>query len=155
MKLSTISSALFAAMALSCGGDAACVPGEQVECACAGGVVGAQACNADGSGFNGCSCDGSLNPSGGGPAGGDPCDAIGAVLTQQFETKYDQCDIEPPEPTGGAPEGGAPPCTAELQAALQCYADCNDQRLTCGVLSGDDLDAATLYVDCTQPCGPN
>ena len=34
----------------------ACVPGMQVECACAGGMMGAQACNEDGSGFLPCEC---------------------------------------------------------------------------------------------------
>ena len=35
---------------------AACVPGAQVQCGCAGGTVGAQRCNAGGTGFEACVC---------------------------------------------------------------------------------------------------
>lgn len=37
-------------------GDQVCVPGQQVECACPGGVPGAQACREDGGGFGPCEC---------------------------------------------------------------------------------------------------
>src|SRR6266545_2753919 len=40
------------------GGGMACVPGQQVACACPGGAMGAQACNAEGTGYLACECGG-------------------------------------------------------------------------------------------------
>jgi hypothetical protein len=153
MRVLPIAGLAFAAMSLSCGGEAACVPGEQVECACPGGVSGAQACNADGSSFGECSCDGTNPSEGGSPPLGDPCQVLANQIQQQHATKYDQCDIDPPEPSGGAPEGGASPCTTETQQFLQCVKVCNDGHLTCGVLAGD-ADASDAWIDCISPCLP-
>lgn len=47
------------------GGPQACVPGQQIPCACPGGSQGAQACNATGTGYEPCVC-----PDGGGGIGG-------------------------------------------------------------------------------------
>ncbi|WP_235880219.1 hypothetical protein [Polyangium aurulentum] len=66
----------FAAVAVpACSGDTdgatggnACVPGQTVSCACAGGAEGVQACKADGT-FGTCDCGGG-NTGGGGGAGG-------------------------------------------------------------------------------------
>ncbi|HIA01066.1 MAG TPA: hypothetical protein EYN66_04050 [Myxococcales bacterium] len=41
----------------SCGVTNGCVPNQQIECACPGGVKGIQSCNADGSGFEPCQCE--------------------------------------------------------------------------------------------------
>jgi hypothetical protein len=142
-------------MTAGCGGDAACVPGEQVECACAGGAKGAQACNAEGAAFEACSCDGNPNPSGG-LFGETICDQLTHEYATAFTRKYDECDIEPRKPEGGAGEGGAgeggaPPCTAELQAQIECFNDCLP-LVTCGVLNGTDDAALIAFVDCITPC---
>ncbi len=132
-------------MTASCGGDAACAPGEQVECACAGGVTGAQTCNAEGTAFEQCSCDGNPNPSGGGAAQpGNPCEQFAAVA----KAKAEQCDLQL---EGGAPAGGAAPCTAEAQAAAQCLTPCVE-GLSCAALNGDDEEGLTAYADCITPC---
>lgn len=132
-------------MIASCGRDAACVPGEQVECACAGGVTGAQACNVEGTAFEQCSCDGRSNASGGGAAlPGDPCEQFAAVA----KAKAEQCDLQL---EGGAPAGGAAPCTAEAQAAAQCLTPCV-QGLSCAALNGEDEDGLTAYADCVTSC---
>jgi hypothetical protein len=52
---------------IGCGDDEVCTPGEQVGCACPGGVDGAQSCNAEGSGFEACDCEGTGPGAGGGP----------------------------------------------------------------------------------------
>lgn len=134
---------LLAATTLGCGGDAACVPGEQVECACPGGTVGAQACNADGDAFGDCSCDGT-NPSAGGSG---PALNACEVYAAKVQAKYDECDI----PTGGAGEGGAGTCDAEAQMLAPCFEACFD-GVTCDVLSGDDLDGLEMYADCVTGC---
>ena len=133
------------ASTLSCGGDAACVPGEQVECACPGGDTGAQACNADGSGFEACSCDGE-NPSGGTGAFApmDPCEAYAQAATEKIE----ECDLEV---SGGAGEGGATPCTEELQVQATCLKPCIED-VPCAAISGDDPAAAEAYLDCVTGC---
>ncbi|HEX3853803.1 MAG TPA: DUF4215 domain-containing protein [Polyangiaceae bacterium] len=46
----------------------ACIPGQQISCACANGSRGAQACNADGSGYLACTC---ATGNGGAGVGGD------------------------------------------------------------------------------------
>ncbi len=46
----------FEASAVPWSPSAACVPGAQVQCGCAGGTVGVQRCNAVGSGFEACVC---------------------------------------------------------------------------------------------------
>lgn len=132
--------------ALGCGGDAACVPGEQVECACPGGTVGAQACNAEGSAFGDCSCDGT-NPSAGGGGSGQALDAC-EHLSEVTAEKIDQCDIEL---SGGAPQGGSGPCDAEQQAQAQCITPCVENT-SCAALNGDDLDALEAYADCLGAC---
>jgi hypothetical protein len=158
LKARTVA-AFLSALTLGCGGEAACVPGEQVECACPGNRTGAQACNGDGTGFGECSCDGSPVQIGGGDQGGssaagDACQVAADQFAQDIETKFDECDIEQPEPSGGANEGGASPCTAEKLALLQCNKQCSDEHVTCGVLAGEDLDGINAYLDCVDPCLP-
>ncbi len=52
------------------GGGMACVPGQQVACACPGSAMGAQACNAEGTGYIACEC-GSAGTGGTQEAGAD------------------------------------------------------------------------------------
>ena len=58
----------------SSGNPVRCVTGQQVACACVGGLQGAQACKADGSGYLACACASDGGESGGGASGstGDP-----------------------------------------------------------------------------------
>ncbi len=59
--LGGLSLGLLGSIALACGGGddvsgAACVPGQQVGCACPGGASGVQQCSPDGASFGPCSC---------------------------------------------------------------------------------------------------
>ncbi len=71
-----------------------CAPGQQIACACGGGVEGFQTCNADGSGYSMCSCGGS----GGAGTGGSGGASTGA---------------------GGSGTGGATPC--EPGTTIPCF----------------------------------
>lgn len=89
-------------------GDANCVPGQQIECACPGGSPGAQACLPDGSGFDVCVCPGedpststtnnTTNEEATADSGSsegtsvNACDACGLpALDEQCNTQFDAC----------------------------------------------------------------
>lgn len=52
-----------------------CVPGQQIECSCAGGLDGVQSCNGQGTGYGICNCghQGGSDEGGGGIGGADSC----------------------------------------------------------------------------------
>ncbi|WP_437608355.1 hypothetical protein WMF20_47130 [Sorangium sp. So ce834] len=137
----------------SSGGPMACVPGQQVECACIGGATGVQKCLPDGSGFEDCQgC-----PSGTGGAGGTDCSASSTGAAGAG--------------TGGA--GGAfCPCTPGTELACNtacgtvgkviCTADCQipnncvPPTETCNGQDDDCRNGADDIFECIQgaiiPC---
>lgn len=108
--------ALFAGAAASCAGDedarsdtdgAACAPGQQVSCACPGGVEGVQLCAADGSGFGVCmGCD-EASSSGASTLDDDDStttDTPDTTLTASGEPMTEEGDVT--GPPGGSESGG-------------------------------------------------
>jgi hypothetical protein len=124
-----------AVLLAACGGadkaaSQACVPGQQVECACPGGPAGAQACKDDGQGYQPCVCSGGPKEDGGRePAdGGRETSEGGEDASDSGGDPRDGTDRESSDEGAGEPrDSGAEPsvlsaCTAALVAS-ECSQD--------------------------------
>jgi hypothetical protein len=130
---------LLALCAVACGsadtkdvfGSKICVAGVTVECACPGGVKGAQACRDDGTGYEACQCGGSSGS--GGSAGAGQAGTGGASGSGAGGSCTGRTTCPAPEADGGAQLcgmlddycGGAISCGCE-------FASCNGGACDCG-----------------------
>ena len=103
-----------------------CIPGQQLECACPGGTVGAQACRDDGSGYLPCDCsapapaDGGSDASsdGGGPAGDGGDGGNGDEQPDGGGSGSDAGDL--PDGGGSGNDGGDLPADAGDEGGVIC-----------------------------------
>lgn len=75
-------------------GEDNCVPGQQIACACAGGVEGVQSCNGQGTGYGACDCGGHQGGADeGGAGGGDSCGDALCEPDENCHTCEDDCGV--------------------------------------------------------------
>lgn len=132
--------------ATSTSGGNACIPGQQLECACLGGTHGVQACKESGTGFEPCNCGGTSSSAGTGGAGGGGQGTGGAMACVPGTTLscYDGpagtlgigiCKVG--SKTCNAQGDGYGPCTGQVTPApVELCAtavddDCNGSNMPC------------------------
>jgi hypothetical protein len=76
------------------------------------------------------------------------CEEVAADVLERVKQIFAACDV----PTEIVEEP-VPVCDEMMKQTLICYDDCLD-LLTCGAITGEDLDAITAYADCTFGCAP-
>jgi hypothetical protein len=75
------------------------------------------------------------------------CEEVNAFVFERAKEIFASCGIS--DQVGEAPIGV---CDEATKQTLICYNDCFD-LLTCGAVTGEDIDAFTAYADCVLPCG--
>jgi hypothetical protein len=114
MKLWLLATVLGGLAMAACGGPAdtkdifagkVCVPGATQECACPGGVKGAQACREDGAGFDACACVGGSGSGGSAGGGGDSGSGAGSSGAGGSCSPRTACPAQ--DPTSGTTICGA------------------------------------------------
>ena len=127
----------------------ACVPGQQIGCACAGGTKGVQICSADGAGYGaceGCSGAGGGADGGGGAGGGSSC----APGTTQA------CYSGPPGTASvGICHEGSRTCAADGSSFGPCTGEVLPSVETCATPEDDDCDGQTNEDGAGCACVPN
>ena len=129
------------------GGEQACVPNHQTQCACPGGGQGIQICNLDGSGFGACDCSGvgagGSTSSGTGGGGSDPCgDGLCAPGEDCHSCTQDcgvcePCDIAPSCDNSMIPPADVPHLTDfDVPAMVQLSTAQIEQRLIDAISQG-------------------
>ncbi len=135
------------------GGAGACVPGQQIACACPGGASGIQACNSDGSGYEPCACEGTTGAGAGGATTTGAGGTGGGTLCAPGSTEpcYDGpagtenvglcvAGLRTCEPDGGA----FGPCVGAVLPAAE----------TCATPGDDDCDGAANEEGAGCACVP-
>jgi hypothetical protein len=135
-------------LAVACGsadtsgvfGPKVCVPGATQECACPGGVKGAQACREDGAGFDACACGGGSG-SGGSAGGGGDSGSSGAGGSCSPRTA---CPV--PESDGGAALCGQLDnyCGGKLSCGCD-FGDCSGGLCQCWPIAAEYGAACTNF----------
>ena len=118
-------------------GPGACVPGQQIACACPLGSQGAQACNASGTGYGPCECPGADDEASG-SSGSGASDESGESGESTTTDPSDTVD-----PTGECPPDAA--CDACVVCSVESV--CKELYTTC---TGEQVcnDAANCVIMC-------